>query len=146
MEKLDIRYNFRCKWTMFGKLISQERAQTMLPMLVERANERKTMSYGELAKHFNLAWAMPIMPAVICTTGTLYLLERNGLPERKFDWTHGKIPRISNMVTRAKGKPAGWVAEQLELQNPPIEFQTLLDEIFDYNHWDEVLKALGLRT
>ena len=144
METTNLFYNSPSDWTMFGPRISQERAQTMLPMLIDRARQRKTMTYGELANHFNLKWAMPIMRTVICTTGTLYLLERNQLPQ--IAWKHGKIPRIANMVTRAGGKPAGWVAQQLEKQQPPVEFQTLLDAIFDYERWDDVLKALGLWT
>ena len=100
------------------------------------------MSYGELAKHFDLAWAMPIMPAVICTTGTLYLLERNELPNHQ--WEHGYIPRIANMVTKSTGAPAGFVAEQLPLQKPLMDFDTLLKMIWDYDKWCEVLKVLKL--
>ena len=147
MEKFNLLFNSPSKWTMFGDRISQVRAREMFPMLVARAKEGKTMStmsYGELAEHFNLAWAMPIMPAVICTTGTLYLLERNQLPEAQFAWTHGKIPRIANMVTKSNGDPAGFVAEQLSHQNPAIDFDTLLKKIWDYDKWDEVQKALGL--
>ena len=142
MEKFNLLFNSPSDWTMFGDLISQERAQIMLPMLVERASERKTMSYGELAKHFNLEWAMPIMPAVICTTGTLYLLERNQLPDHQ--WEHDRIPRITNMVTKLNGEPAGFVAQQLPLQEPPVDFDTLLKAIWDYDKWNEVLKALRL--
>ncbi len=146
METTNLFFNSPSDWTMFGPRISQERAQTMLPMLIDRARQRKTITYGELANHFNISFAMPIMSVVICTTGTLYLLERNQLPQAQFTWKHGKIPRIANMVTRAGGKPAGFVAQQLENQKPPVGFQTLLDEIFDYKRWDGVLKALGLRT
>ncbi len=102
------------------------------------------MSCGELAAHFNLAWAMPIMSAVICPTGALYELERNELPQAQFAWTHGKIPRIANMVTKSNGAPAGFVADQLRYQEPPIDFPTLLKKIWDYDKWDEVQKALGL--
>ena len=44
MEKFNLLFNSPSNWTMFGNRISQERAQTMLPMLVERASKRKTMS------------------------------------------------------------------------------------------------------
>ena len=142
MEKFNLLFNSPSNWTMFGKRISQKRAQIMLPMLVERASERKTMSYGELAKHFNIAFAMPIMYVVICTTGTLYLLEQNQLPNHQ--WEHGRIPRIANMVTKSNGKPAGFVAQQLPLQEPPVDFDTLLKEIWDYDKWDEVIEALRL--
>ena len=135
-------YNSPSNWTMFGKRISQERAQIMLPLLIERARERRTISFGELADHFDVAWAMPIRPAVVCTTGTLYLLERNQLLGHH--WEHGKIPRIANMVTRAKGQPSRWVAEQLEGQKPPIKYEQLLEAIFDYDKWRDVLNALGL--
>lgn len=144
MEKFNLLFNSPSDWTMFGDRISQVRAQEMFPMLVARAKERKPMSYGELAAHFDLAWAMPIMSAVICTTGTLYRLERNQLPQAQFAWTHGKIPRIANMVTKSNDAPAGFVAEQLPHQNPAIDFDTLLEKIWDYDKWDEVQKALGL--
>ena len=146
MEAINLFYNSPSDWTMFGPRISQERARTMLPMLIDKAHQRETMTYGDLANHFNLKWAMPIRPAVVCTTGTLYLLERNQLPQAQFAWKYGKIPRIANMVTRAGGESAGWVAQQLENQEPPVEFQTLLDDIFNYERWDDVLKALGLRA
>ena len=139
---VNLNFNNPSNWTMFGPRISQERAHIILPMLVERASEGRTITFGELAKKFNIAWAMPIRPAIICITGTLYLLERNQLPEAQFVWTHGKIPRIANMITRAKGEPTEWVSEQLEKIE---DFQPLLDSIFAYDKWDEVLKALGIQ-
>lgn len=144
METFNLLFNSPSDWTMFGDRISQVRAREMFPMLVAHAKERKSMSYGELAAHFNLAWAMPIMSAVICTTDTLYRLERNQLPQAQFAWNHGKIPRIANMVTKSNGAPAGFVTEQLPLQKPPVDFDTLLKAIWDYDKWDEVLKALKL--
>ena len=75
MEKLNLLFNSPSNWTMFGERKSQERAREMFPMLVARASERKTMSFGEFAKHFNIAFALPIKFAVVCTTGTLYKLE-----------------------------------------------------------------------
>lgn len=142
MEKLNLLFNSPSDWTMFGNRISQERAREMFPMLVARASERKTMSFGELAKHFNIAFALPIKFAVVCTTGTLYKLEQNQLPNHP--WTHGRIPRIANMVMKSNGAPAGFVAMQLPLQEPAVDFDTLLKKIWDYDKWDEVLKALGL--
>lgn len=142
MEKVDLRYNNPSNWTMFGPRISQERAHIILPMLVERASEGRTITFGELAREFNIAWAMPIRPAIICITGTLYLLERNQLPEAQFTWTYGRIPRIANMVTRTKGRPTDWISKQLKKSE---DFQPLLDAIFAYDKWDEVLKALGIR-
>ncbi|MDE0085662.1 MAG: hypothetical protein OXU23_08140 [Candidatus Poribacteria bacterium] len=144
MEKFNLLSNNSNSWTMFGNRISQVRAREMFPMLVARAKERKTISYGELTEHFDLAWAMPMMYAVVCTTGTLYDLERNKLPQAQFAWTHGKIPRIANMVTKSNGAPAGFVADQLPYQEPPIDFDMLLKKIWDYDKWDEVQKALGL--
>lgn len=144
MEKFNLLLNSPSNWTMFGNRISQARAREMFPMLVARAKERKIISYGEFADHFNLAWAMPIMRAVICTTGTLYCLERNQLPQAQFAWNHGKIPRIANMVTKSNGEPAGFVAEQLSFQDPSVDFETLKKAIWDYDRWDEVQKALGL--
>ena len=142
MEKFNLLFNTPSNWTMFGNRISQERAQTMFPMLVARASERKTISYGELADHFEIGFALPIMYSVICTTGTLYLLEQNRLPDHQ--WKHGRIPRIANMVTKSNGVPAGFVAEQLPHQEPPVDFDTLLKAIWDYDKWDEILKALRL--
>ena len=70
---VNLNFNNPSNWTMFGPRISQERAHIILPMLVERASEGRTITFGELAKKFNIAWAMPIRPAIICITGTLYL-------------------------------------------------------------------------
>ena len=86
-------------------------------------------------------FALPILYSVVCVTGTLYRLERSELPEAKFKWEHGKIPRIANMVTRTNGKPAGFVQDNLEKSE---DFQPLLDCIYDYDKWHEVLKALNL--
>jgi hypothetical protein len=144
MEKFNLLFNSPSDWTMFGELISQERAREMFPMLVARASERKTMSFGEFAKHFNMAFALPIKFAVVCTTDTLYKLERNELKEAQFAWNHREIPRIANMVTKSTGAPAGFVAMQLPLQEPAVDFDTLLKKIWDYDKWDEVQKALGL--
>ena len=146
MQKIDLRYNtLSCRaWTMFddnAKRISQQRAQEILPMLVKRANQRGTISFGKLAEKFDMGFALPILFSVVCITDTLYRLERNELCEAKFKWEHGKIPRIANMVTRVNGKPSRWVAEHLEKIE---DFQPLLDRIYDYDHWNEVLKVLGL--
>ncbi len=145
MQKIDLRYNTPSRWTMFEdntKRISQQRAQEILPMLIERASKRQTISFGKLAEKFNIRFALPIRHSIICITGTLYQLERNELREAKFKWEHGKIPRIANMVTRVNGKPSRWVEEHLEKRE---DFQPLLDRIYDYKHWDEVLKVLGLQ-
>ena len=141
----DIRFNY-CYKTMFGPKISQKRAQIILPILVERVYAKDTISFGELAKEFGISnFALAIRPAVTCVTGTLYHLERNQLPEAKFQWAHGKIPRITNLVIRSDGKPAGWICDQLgkvpTLQEYKVE---VLTRIYAYEKWDEVLKALGL--
>ena len=146
MQKIDLRYHtLSCRaWTMFddnAKRISQQRAQKILPMLVKRANQRETISFGELAKKFDIRFALPILFSVVCITDTLFKLERNELPQAKFKWEHGKIPRITNMVTRVNRKPSRWVAEHLEKIE---DFQPLLDRIYDYDHWDEVLEVLRL--
>lgn len=140
MQKYDLRYNSPYK-TMFGKQISQERAQIILPMLVERVNERETISFGELAEFFDMRFALPIVYPVGCITGTLYRLERNELGEAKFKWEHERIPRIANMVTKSNGEPTGFVKENLSNIE---DFQPLLDRIYDYDQWNEVLKALGV--
>jgi len=143
MEKVDLRYNSPHDWTMFdGERISQKRARRILPMLIERANEGRTISYGELAKEFDMNFALPILYSVVCITGTLYQLERNKLCEAKFKWKYGKILRIANMVTKTNGKPAGFVQDNLEKSE---DLQPLLDRIYDYKHWNEVLEALGLK-
>ena len=111
-------------------------------MLVERASERQTISFGELAKEFDMNFALPIQWSIMYITGTLFCLERNELPEAKFAWRHGKIPRIANMVTKSNGKPASFVKANLEKIE---DFQPLLDRIFDYDKWDEVFKALPIK-
>ena len=141
MEKIDLRYNTPYDWTMFGPRISQERAHIILPMLVKKAREHETITFGELAKEFKIKFALPIRYSIVCITGTLYRLEKNKLPEAQFVWSHERIPRIANMVTRANGKPSGYVEEHLEKIE---DFQTLLNAIYCYDKWDEVLKALGI--
>lgn len=152
MQKHDGRlyYNEPDK-TMFGKQISQERAQIILPMLIERVKRAcepqtisypRTISFGELAEKFNMRFALPIKFPVCYITGTLYFLERNELPQAKFKWEHGKIPRIANMVTKAGGKPTDFVRDNLKYINE--DFQQLLDRIYDYDHWNKVLEVLGL--
>lgn len=147
MPKIDLRYHTLSPraWTMFddnAKRISQKRAQIILPLLIERVRERRTISYGELAEKFNMRFALPIKYPIVCITDTLFKLEEQKLPQAKFKWEHGKIPRIANMVTRVNGKPARWVEEHLEKRE---NFQPLLDRIYDYDHWNKVLEALGLQ-
>ena len=144
MEKVNLCYSSPHDWTMFddnAKRISQQRAQIVLPILVERARRRKTISFGDLAKRFDMKFALPIHKVVVCIGGTLYLLERNELPQAKFKWEHGRIPRITNMVIKANREPAPFVKSNLEDSG---HFQRLLNRVYDYKHWDEVLEALGL--
>ena len=145
MIKEDIRFN-ACYETMFGPKISQKRAQIILPMLVERVYAKDTISFGELAKEFNISkFALAIRPAVTRVTGTLYHLENKKLPEAKFQWEHGKIPRITNLVIKSNGRPAGWICDQLGKVPTPQEYKVeVLARIYEYEKWDEVLKALGL--
>jgi len=45
------------------------------------------------------------------------------------------------MVTKSNRKPAGFVAKQLPLQEPLVDFDTLLKAIWNYDKWDEVIEA-----
>lgn len=143
MTKENINYNSPYA-TMFGPKISQARAKIVLPMLVEKAHETETITYGELASEFDLRWAMPITHAVGCISGTLYKLERNQLPQAQFHWRHGKIPRITNIVVQSSGDPGAWICEQLGGVPTRAEYNKILAPIYNYDKWGEVLKALGL--
>lgn len=145
MIKERVLYTEPYDWTMFddcSKRISQQRAKCILLILVDRASKRETTSFGDLAKKFKMNFALPILFSIVCITGTLYKLERNELPEAKFKWKHGKIPRITNMVTKSNGEPSGFVAAHIDSDE---DFQILLNRIYDYKKWDKVLEALGLK-
>lgn len=135
--------NTQGKRNMFGNLQTQKWAQEALPLLVKHVHEHKTISFKELAAYFNRK-AFQIFGSVcgIIST-TLYELERRP------DWKFGEIPRITNIVVRSDGTPAGFVRSKITGDKNIVpsldEFhdQHLLPT-FEYQHWNDVLNALNL--
>jgi len=129
-----------------GDMRYQILARQALPILVRQAQNRKTVTYGNLAlelkmsNHRNLGFVL----GSICTS-----IEK--LAEK---WG-GKIPPIQSLVVRKDtGLPGDGIAEFLGIENvkfaklPSFERKKIqnraLDDISLYQRWREVLKALNL--
>ena len=127
-----------------GEGKSQIRAREALPILVKRAQARKTISYTKLAEKLGLySKTDPINMGKVCASisATLHDLEEC--------WEE-KIPRIASIVTRLRGELSPWMCEQLTgnpKKQPTMEqFASELEPIFNYTRWDEVLEELNLST
>ena len=135
--------NTQGKYNMFGDLTTQRWAQQALPILVQCAHEHKTINYKEMAAWFDRKSYRLMGKVCGIISTTLYELERRP------DWKHGEIPRITNIVIRTNGKPGAWVCEKItgngKTAPPWNEYhdQHLLPT-FEYQHWNDVLEALNL--
>lgn len=130
-----------CKNMFDGDQLYQQRARTVLPILVQRAKERKTITYKELGEAVGLRnFFIPLGKVCGSVATTLADLQEQ--------WQGGDIPRITNLVIRENGQPGTYVCEQLTGDRrkvpPQREYDALLAIIYDYQKWDAVLKALGL--
>ena len=130
-----------CKNMFDGDQLYQQRARAVLPILVHRAKECKTITYKALGESVGLRnFFIPL--GKVCGSVATTLAD---LQER---WQGGDIPRITNLVIKENGRPGAYVCEQLtgDRKKAPLqqEYDVLLAIIYDYQKWDAVLETLGL--
>lgn len=135
--------NTRGKRNMFGNLQTQKWAQEALPILVQYAHECKTITYTDLDASLNRKSYQKMEYVCQIISTTLYELEHSQ------DWKFGEIPRITNIVMQKNGKPGSNTCEELtgnrKIAPPENEYyEDHLLPTYEYQHWNEVLEALGL--
>lgn len=131
--------------TMFGNKLYQKRARKVLPILVRQANARETITYQNLANEIGIPNPRNLN----------YILGSVGetLLELSVKWNE-KIPLINCLVvnknTQLPGEGIGWFISSIEdFKKLSRRFQReridrFLQEVFEYQRWDEVLAELGL--
>ena len=127
---------------MFGDLKTQNWAREAFPILVDRAQNRDTITFKELAEHFGIRAYMIFgyMCGLISTT--LYELEK--------EWGKGHIPRITNLVIRSDDNASKYVSNALtgDKNTPPDKnkyIEEQLKPVWEYQHWNVMKKAIELK-
>ena len=145
---VDVRYNTRGRYNMFGDLTTQQWARDALPVIVERAQVPDVIRYEELRSAISATTNRQMGRVCNIISTTLYQLERNELEQR---WREGNIPRLANIIIRTNGKPGKWMCEQItgdrNIAPSWRTYQTeYINPVFDYQHWDEVLETLTIES
>ena len=128
---------------MFGNLKTQSWARKAFPILVNRVQNGRTITFKELAEdHFRVRSYMIFGSVCGIISATLCELEE--------EWGKGHIPRITNMVVKSDGKATRYVSEALtgDRNTPPevSEYREIqLKPVWEYPHWDVVKSALELK-
>ena len=145
---VDVRYNTRGRYNMFGDLTTQQWARDALPVIVERAKVCDVIRYGELRSAIGATTDRKWGNVCNIISTTLYQLEHNELQQQ---WRRGRIPRLANIIIRTNGKPGKWMCEQItgdrNIAPSCRTYQTkYIKPVFDYQHWDEVLETLTIES
>ena len=129
-----------------GDTKTQIWARDVLPILVQRAQERQTITFSELTKALGLQGGFynvlmgHVFRHIETTLAQL---------ERRDDW-EGEIPHITSIVLRANGECSPNMCAALtgdsQKQPSPKQFQSQLDWIFDYKEWDAVFGVKDIST
>lgn len=140
-NRLDI---VRGKNMFAGDTKTQVWARDALPILVQRAQERRTITFSELTNELGLpviGYARKMSDVCRHIIKTLAQLERQD------DW-EGEIPHITSIVLKTNGKCSPNMCKALtedsRRQPSAQQLQTELDCSFCYDQWDAVLAALPL--
>ena len=127
-----------------GNTATQRWARDVLPILVERAQDRQTITFSELTDRLGLpvrGYARKMSDVCRHIVKTLALLERQD------DWK-GEIPHITSIVLKTNGECSPNMCYVLtgdyNRQPSRQQLQTELDCSFCYERWDAVLTALSL--
>ena len=138
--------NFDIGKNMFAdNTATQIWARDVLPILVRRAQARRTIKFSELTHALGLSggYYNLLMGDVFRHISTT-LVEL----EQADDWDGGQIPHITSIVLNARGECSRNMCESLtgdSAQQPsPERLQAELNCSFNYEKWDAVLAALGL--
>jgi hypothetical protein len=113
----------------------REKALLALPILVHRARQRRTITYGELASAINwhhrpLRYALEYIRDDICRPRglpliTVLVVRQGGLPGESY------LPQGASHPERDADDRAEW--------------ETRRDQVFAYPYWDDLLAELGLQ-
>ena len=127
-----------------GNTATQRWARDALLILVQRAQERRTITFSELTNALGLqviGYARKMSDVCKHIIKTLAQLERQD------DW-EGEIPHITSIVLKTNGKCSPNMCKALtgdyDTQPRRQQLQTELDCSFCYEEWDAVLTALSL--
>ena len=127
-----------------GNTVTQKWARDVLPILVERAQDRRTITFSDLTNELGLpvrGYTRKMSDVCRHIVKTLAQLERQD------DW-EGEIPHITSIVLRTNGECSPNMCELLtgdcDRQPSRQQLQTELDCSFCYEEWDAVLTALSL--
>ena len=136
-NRLDIGRN------MFaGNMNTQVWARCALPILVQRAQERRTIRNTELSQNWGRSPGLYMRYVLGSIVTTLAELEQSD------DWEGGQIPHITSIVLNSNGECSRPMCELLTgdpTQQPtPERLNAELDCSFNYEGWDAVLDALSL--
>ena len=127
-----------------GPKLYQERAERALPLLVQQAELRREITYGDLARLLGMAHHRPLNYVLGSIGNTLIELGKTWGDE---------IPPIQSITvnagTRLPGKGGKWFVggDQLIARNSTDQraiIQDAFKKIFGYPRWPEVLRALKL--
>ena len=138
-NRLDIGKN------MFaGDQDTQVWARDVLPILVQRAQALRTITFSELTEKLGLPgryYNLLMGDVFRHISTTLAQLERTD------DW-EGEIPHITSIVMKKNGRCSKNMCKALtgnsDRQPSVQQLQTELDCSFCYDQWDAVLAALSL--
>ena len=129
-----------------GATKTQIWARDALPILVQRAQERRTITFKELTNELGLQgghYNRLMGPVFMHIQTTLAQLEMRD------DW-EGEIPPVTSIVLKANGECSQNVCALLtgdsQKQPSPKQFQRQLDWIFDYKEWDAVFGVKDIST
>ena len=127
-----------------GDTATQKWARKILPILVERAQDRQTITFSELTCKLGLpvrGYARKMSDVCRHIVKTLAQLENQD------DW-EGEIPHITSIVLRTNGTCSPNMCKALtgdhDTQPSQQRLQIELDCSFCYEEWDAVLTALEL--
>lgn len=114
---------------MFGDELHQEIAREVLPLLIEKAKARETITYGDLAYKFEIeAYGAPMSPMLGSIVTTLYELGQK--------WQED-LPHLTALVVKSgTGYPSFPPGTSNEV------FDAEFERIYNYPKWDAVQKTL----
>ena len=125
-----------------GNMDTQVWARIALPILVKRAQKRKTIKNTELSQNWGRSpglYMRYVLGSIVTTLAEL---------EQADDWEGGQIPHITSIVLNANGKcsePMCYLLTGNSQQQPiPERLTAELNCSFNYEEWDAVLAALSL--
>ena len=127
-----------------GGTKTQRWARQALRILVQRAQERRTITFSELTNELGLpARGYARKMSDVCR----HIIKTLAQLERQDDW-EGEIPHITSIVLKTNGECSPNMCAVLtgdyDRQPSRQQLQTELNCSFCYENWDAVLAALSL--